>query len=93
MLSFELKCIYKVIGNPSIEYYFGEWTLRSLNLVEERFNVMKKEAAKMLQIEEHKIRYWDSIDHKTNKIRFHGLSTRNPKALSTLPNNSAIRFP
>ena len=25
------------------------------------------EVAKMLQIEEHKIRYWDSLDPKTNK--------------------------
>ena len=40
-----------------------------------------KEVAKELNIKEHVIRYWDSIDHKTNKIRFHGLSTRNPKGI------------
>jgi len=30
----------------------------------------------MLQIEEHKIRYWDSIDPKTNKNRVEGISTK-----------------
>ena len=30
----------------------------------------------MLQIEEHKIRYWDSIDPKTNKYRVEGISTK-----------------
>ena len=30
----------------------------------------------MLQIEEHKIRYWDSIDPKTNKFRVEGISTK-----------------
>ena len=30
----------------------------------------------MLQIEEHKIRYWDSIDPKTNKYRIDGISTK-----------------
>ncbi len=34
------------------------------------------EVAKMLQIEEHKIRYWDSIDPKTNKYRIEGISTK-----------------
>ena len=42
-IPFELKCLYKVIGNPSIEYYFGEWTLNSLKQVECRFNEMKEE--------------------------------------------------
>ena len=32
------------------------------------------EVSKMLQIEEHKIRYWDSIDPKTNKYRIEGIS-------------------
>ena len=34
------------------------------------------EAAKLLDIEEHKIRYWDSIDPKTNKLRIDGISTK-----------------
>ena len=36
-----------------------------------------KEVSKLLNIKEHVIRYWDSIDPKTEKIRFQGLSTRN----------------
>ena len=36
-----------------------------------------KEVSKLLNIKEHVIRYWDSIDHKTDKIRIQGLSTRN----------------
>ena len=38
------------------------------------FNI--SEVAKMLQIEEHKIRYWDSLDPKTNKPRIEGISTK-----------------
>ena len=34
------------------------------------------EVSKMLQIEEYKIRYWDSIDPKTNKYRIDGISTK-----------------
>ena len=34
------------------------------------------EVSKMLQIEEHKIRYWDSINPKTNKFRVEGISTK-----------------
>ena len=34
------------------------------------------EVSKMLQIEEHTIRYWDSIDPKTNKYRIDGISTK-----------------
>ena len=34
------------------------------------------EVSKMLQIEEHKIRYWDSINPKTNKYRIEGISTK-----------------
>ncbi len=34
------------------------------------------EVSKILQIEEHKIRYWDSIDPKTNKYRVEGISTK-----------------
>ena len=36
-----------------------------------------KEVSKLLNIKEHVIRYWDSIDPKTHKIRIYGLSTRN----------------
>ena len=36
-----------------------------------------KEVSKLLNIKEHVIRYWDSIDHRTEKIRIQGLSTRN----------------
>ena len=35
-----------------------------------------KEVSKLLNIKEHVIRHWDSIDPKTNKIRFQGLSIR-----------------
>ncbi len=34
------------------------------------------EVSKMLRIEEHKIRYWDSIDPKTKKYRIDGISTK-----------------
>ena len=34
------------------------------------------EVSQMLKIEEHKIRYWDSIDPKTNKYRVEGISTK-----------------
>ena len=34
------------------------------------------EVSKLLQIEEHKIRYWDSVDPKTNKYRIDGISTK-----------------
>ena len=34
------------------------------------------EVSKMLQIEEHKIRYWDSLDPKTMKYRVEGISTK-----------------
>ena len=38
------------------------------------FNI--SEVSKMLEIEEHKIRYWDSIDPKTNKYRVSDISTK-----------------
>ncbi len=34
------------------------------------------EVSRMLQIEEYKIRYWDSLDPKTKKYRIDGLSTK-----------------
>ena len=34
------------------------------------------EVSKMLNLEEHKIRYWDSIDPKTKKYRIEGISTK-----------------
>ena len=38
------------------------------------------QVANMLEIEVHKIRYWDSIDPKTKKIRIEGISTRTSKS-------------
>ena len=34
------------------------------------------EVSKLLNIEEHKIRYWDSLDPKTKKLRVEGISTK-----------------
>ena len=34
------------------------------------------QVSKMLQIEEYKIRYWDSIDPKTKNYRIEGISTK-----------------
>ena len=38
-----------------------------------------REASTLLNLEEHTIRYWDSIDPKTNKLRVEGVSTRSNK--------------
>ena len=35
-----------------------------------------KEASKIIGLKEHVIRYWDSIDPKTNKLRIEGVSTK-----------------
>ena len=35
-----------------------------------------KEVSKLLNLKEHVIRHWDSIDPKTKKLRIQGLSTR-----------------
>tara|TARA_B100001250_G_scaffold351353_1_gene323482 strand:- start:136 stop:489 length:354 start_codon:yes stop_codon:yes gene_type:complete len=35
-----------------------------------------KEVSKILNLKEHVIRHWDSIDPKTKKLRVQGLSTR-----------------
>ncbi len=35
-----------------------------------------KEASKLVGLKEHVIRYWDSIDPKTNKLRVEGISTK-----------------
>ena len=35
-----------------------------------------KEVSEILGIKEHVIRYWDSIDPKTNKLRVEGISTK-----------------
>ena len=35
-----------------------------------------KEASDIVGLAEHKIRYWDSIDPKTNKLRIDGISTK-----------------
>ena len=34
------------------------------------------EASKIIGLKEHVIRYWDSIDPKTNKVRVEGISTK-----------------
>lgn len=39
----QLKKIYRIIGNPHIEYYFGEWNLYSLINVQKRLNLMLQE--------------------------------------------------
>ena len=39
----QLRKMYKVIGNPHIEYYFGEWILQSLANVQDRLNIMLQE--------------------------------------------------
>ena len=49
-------------------------------MIEKRYKNIKEVAAE-LNIKEHIIRYWDSVDQKTNKIRFQGLSTRNQKGI------------
>ncbi len=38
-----------------------------------------REVSDLLDIKEHIIRYWDSIDPKTNKVRIDGISTRTTK--------------
>ncbi len=38
------------------------------------FNI--NEVSKILDLKEHIIRYWDSVDPKTNKLRFEGISTK-----------------
>ena len=35
-----------------------------------------KEASNIVGLKEHVIRYWDSIDSKTNKLRIEGISTK-----------------
>ena len=35
-----------------------------------------KDASKIIGLKEHVIRYWDSIDPKTNKVRMEGISTK-----------------
>ncbi len=35
-----------------------------------------KEASKIIGLKEHVIRYWDSVDPKTNKLRINGISTK-----------------
>ena len=38
----ELRYIYQVLGNPSVEFYFKFWNLFSLNKIVERFAVYKE---------------------------------------------------
>ena len=35
-----------------------------------------KEASKIIGLKEHVIRYWDSVDPKTNRLRVDGISTK-----------------
>ncbi len=35
-----------------------------------------KEVSKIVGLKEHIIRYWDSVDPKTNKLRVEGISTK-----------------
>ena len=48
------------------------------------------EVSEILQIAEHKIRYWDSLDPKTNKYRVDGISTKS-KAGTRYFNKENIR--
>lgn len=41
-LPIKLKKIYELISNPNIEYYLGDWTLISLNSLEEFFKIKKE---------------------------------------------------
>jgi len=48
------------------------------------------EVSKLLNLKEHVIRHWDSIDPKTNKLRFDGLSIRS-KGGTRFFNNENIK--
>ena len=39
----QLKNMYKIISNPNIEYYFGEWILMSLKKLKDRVDLMLQE--------------------------------------------------
>ena len=47
-----------------------------------------KEVSNLLNIKEHVIRHWDSIDPKTNKLRFSGLSTRSKSGIRYFNNEN-----
>jgi len=51
-----------------------------------------KEVSKLLNIKEHVIRYWDSIDPKTNKLRINGLSTRNRGGIRYFNKDNIIKL-
>jgi hypothetical protein len=38
-ISTELSILYKVIGNPKVEFYLEDWILMSLNKVNERYQI------------------------------------------------------
>ena len=42
-MSLPLKNMYRIIGNPYVEYYFGDWILQSLMNVQDRLNIMLQE--------------------------------------------------
>ena len=47
-----------------------------------------KEVSKLLNIKEHVIRHWDSVDPKTNKLRITGLSTRSKSGIRYFNNEN-----
>ena len=47
-----------------------------------------KEVSKLLNIKEHVIRHWDSVDPKTNKLRISGLSTRSKSGIRYFNNEN-----
>ena len=47
-----------------------------------------KEVSKLLNIKEHVIRHWDSVDPKTNKIRIPGISTRSKSGIRYFNNDN-----
>tara|TARA_Y100000766_G_C18459466_1_gene389868 strand:- start:181 stop:552 length:372 start_codon:yes stop_codon:yes gene_type:complete len=50
------------------------------------------EVSKLLGIREHVIRYWDSIDPKTNKLRFEGISTKTKGGTRYFSNENIIKL-
>ncbi len=50
------------------------------------------EVSKLLEIKEHIIRYWDSVDPKTNKLRFEGISTKTRKGTRYFNNENISKL-
>ena len=51
-----------------------------------------KEVSKLLDLKEHVIRYWDSIDPKTNKLRVDGISTKSKGGTRYFSNENLIKL-